>query len=370
MGVKAKVISAIIFSVIGLGAVATVVYVWHMQNQVPEPTTPVPETTTVDPHAGKVQNYLNGKWQDPKVNKKRPIAVMYNNIEAAIPHYGISYADVNYEIPVEGTITRIMAIFQNYHSLKRMGSVRSCRIYFARASLEWDSIYVHYGQSKYAKKFLRSKKIDNVCAYNAGNYFYRTNDKPAPHNCYTSGKLINKAVKKLRYKWKHKMKYKGTVKFVEDGKAKLPDSKEALTVKTGYTYNHAYYKYNKKNGQYYRYQYGKKHIDKKNNSQLHCSNIIFQFVKWKIFPDHKSLNIKQTGKGKGWFITNGKATKITWEKKRKNGITHYYYPNGEEIKLNTGKTWINLIHNKDKKDVKIIGSKKKKSKKQKETEKI
>ena len=87
---------------------------------------------------------------------------MYNNIINAIPHSGLYNADVCYEAPVEGSITRIMGIFENYSKLKKMGSVRSCRIYYCAFANEWDAIYSHFGQSKYALDYLKSGSIDKV----------------------------------------------------------------------------------------------------------------------------------------------------------------------------------------------------------------
>ena len=49
------------------------------------------------------------------------------------------------------------------------------------------------------------------------------------------------------------------------------------------------------------------------------------------------------GKGEGLYITNGKATKIKWEKKTENGITHYTLENGDELTMNAGMTYIGLI---------------------------
>ena len=41
---------------------------------------------------------------------KRPVAVMVSNIKAFLPQYGIDDADIIYELPVEGGITRLMAV--------------------------------------------------------------------------------------------------------------------------------------------------------------------------------------------------------------------------------------------------------------------
>ena len=42
---------------------------------------------------------------------KRPVAVMVNNVDAALPQYGISAADLIFELPVEYDLTRLMAVY-------------------------------------------------------------------------------------------------------------------------------------------------------------------------------------------------------------------------------------------------------------------
>ena len=52
-----------------------------------------------------------------------------------------------------------------------------------------------------------------------------------------------------------------------------------------------------------------------------------------------------TGSGSGWFVTRGKAQKITWKKDSDLGQTKYYNQSGKEITLNTGKTWFCIVQN-------------------------
>lgn len=349
---KSKIFLIIAGVVLALGA-GTAAFLYFTKSDI-KPISQIVQETTKDPHAGMQQSYLTGKYVKKNLANTRPYAVMINNIEDAIPQYGISNADVMYEAPVEGDITRMMAIFSNPNKIKRLGSVRSCRIYYAYIACEWDAMYAHYGQSKYAKKFLRSKKIDNICSWNAEYAFYRTQDKPAPHNCYTSDTGLKKAAKKLKYKITHKKNYKGTLKFVKDEKDYVPESGEDVkTVKIGYAINKPYYKYNKKDKKYYRYQYGKKHIDEVNKKQLAYDNILIQLVKNTIYSDNKSLNIKQTGKGKGYYITKGKYIKITWKKSKKLGITKYYNEDGKRLEVNTGRTIVNIVQTSHKKNIKF-----------------
>ena len=69
---------------------------------------------------GQIQSYLTGEWTDEEIATRRPIAVMIPNNRPAMPQYGLSQAGIIYEAPVEGRITRLMAVFENFDDLKRI----------------------------------------------------------------------------------------------------------------------------------------------------------------------------------------------------------------------------------------------------------
>ena len=98
------------------------------EEAVSEQPTEQPEAESVIIETGNmVTSYLTGKQVDEAIGRQRPLAVMFNNIEAGCPQTGISRADVVYECPVEGRITRLMGIIENWHDLEKIGSIRSCR---------------------------------------------------------------------------------------------------------------------------------------------------------------------------------------------------------------------------------------------------
>ncbi|MCR5705112.1 MAG: DUF3048 domain-containing protein [Eubacterium sp.] len=353
IGIGILVIVGIIVAVVAFGKKEEPKKV--VETTTPEVTT-VEETTIEpeDPHKGKVQSYLTGEYIDKKQAKKRPIAVMINNIQDAIPQSGISSAKVIYEAPVEGGITRMMAIFDEYEDLKRIGSIRSCRLYYPKFANEWNAIYVHFGQSKYALDFLRSGKVNTVSALTREASFYRESGKVAPHNLYATGAKLKEGIKALGYETKYDSDYDGHFAFAqEEEPVTLEDGKKANSVQMGYLINHPWFEYNKEKGQYYRFQYGGKHIDDLTNKQLHFSNIIIQFVDATLYPDNKSLNMTLTGSGSGWYITAGRAEKITWKKNKDLGQTSYYDASGEKIILNQGKTYIGIVQNEYSDNVKI-----------------
>lgn len=68
---------------------------------------------------GKIQSYLTGQWTKVEQAKRRPIAVMIPNNAPALPQYGLSRAAIIYEAPVEGRITRLMGVFEDFDDLDR-----------------------------------------------------------------------------------------------------------------------------------------------------------------------------------------------------------------------------------------------------------
>ena len=81
---------------------------------------------------------FTGVWIDEEIARKRPIAVMTENTRETLPQYGLSSADVIYECPVEGGISRLMCIYQDYEDLDKIGNIRSCRIYYPYFAHEFD----------------------------------------------------------------------------------------------------------------------------------------------------------------------------------------------------------------------------------------
>ena len=135
------------------------------ETQIQTEALPVAETETQEngaTHEGEVRSFYTGEWIDEKLAWKRPVAVMTENTHVTLPQYGVGNADVIYECPVEGGITRMMAIYQDFESLEKVGNVRSCRLYYVYFAKEFDAVYFHAGESKYALDVLNSSFIDNV----------------------------------------------------------------------------------------------------------------------------------------------------------------------------------------------------------------
>lgn len=77
------------------------------------------------------QNLLTGlaDLTDAAIGK-RPVAVMVNNIPAAMPQYGVEKADIIFEIPVEGDQTRFMALYADYTTVPQIWCDTKLQILF------------------------------------------------------------------------------------------------------------------------------------------------------------------------------------------------------------------------------------------------
>ncbi len=330
---------------------------------IPEPTpVPTPEAETeVDdeepPGEGYVRSSLTNMWVTEEVANSRPIAVMMPTDKAAQPQYAIGNAGILYEIMEEGDISRQMAIIEDWKGFEKIGNVRSIRRYYIPVGLEWDSIIVHFGGPFYVDDLITRSDVDNITGTHTGNTnvspgadaFFRDKSGSAPHNAYTSGEKLLAAIEKQKYEVNHRSEYwepehftftnasnPNTLEDYSDAESakKIDLSKIFPVTKTALEYNEA-------EGVYYKTLHQKEQIDKVTGEQLTFTNVIIQQTEWAKLDDKDYKEFKMSDSKKpGFYCTKGKVIPITWSKAGDYAPTKYYDMNGEEIVLNTGKTYI------------------------------
>ncbi len=322
-------------------------------DEAPEEGETVPEE---DPNAlpeGQMRSFLSGLPVDEKIGNRRPVAIMLNNLKPAQPMSGISYADVVYEYVVEGGITRLMGLFERYDGLEKIGSVRSCREYFVYTALEFDAIYMHFGQASYAVELLEKDYVDNINGLGpAGDVaYYRTTDRQAPHNVYTSDKGINAGIDMLGYRRDHYDGYKGKFKFCDlDKEVTNENGFSAKHIEPKYKINKPWFDYNEKTGKYDRYQYDGPQIDELTGEQLSYDNVILQYNFWVQLDQKDYLAFDCHKGGAIQYCTKGKVIPGTWKREINEdnydmSAIRYYDMDGNEIEINNGKTFVCVIQN-------------------------
>lgn len=327
-------------------------------------TTPIPSPSSMGVATGQAivnhdedeRSLLTGDWIPRNEAKKRPYAVMINNMSITSPyHSGLSQASILYEAMVEGGITRMMAIFENFDT-DRIGSCRSARHYFVSFADEYDAIFVHFGHTSYAMNKIKSLGVDNISGLSglSDMAFFRDYSIEAPHNAFASSKGLKKAANKLNYRTKYEKGYRGHFLFSEEDT--VPEmGKEAPKVSVFFSsYTAPSFKYNESDGLYYHYQFGSEHKDANNNEQLKFKNIIIMFVReWNIDSNgYQTMDIENSS-GEGYYVTNNRAVSIKWEKNESSRKCTYYTEDGEELVLNTGKSYIAIVPSENKNLIKF-----------------
>ena len=312
---------------------------------------PLKEEDTDQLEPGQMRSWLSGYPVDEKVGNRRPVAIMLNNLEAAQPMSGISYADVVYEYVVEGSITRFMGLFENYDDLDKIGSVRSCREYFVYTALEFDAIYMHFGQAAYALDLLAKDYVDNINGLGkAGDIcFYRTTDRQAPHNVYTSAAGIEAGIEKLKYRRDHYEGYSGKFKFC--GLNDTVTNEEGLPathIEPRYRINKPWFDYNEQTKKYDRFQYGGPQKDDLTGEQISYDNVILQYNLWTQLDEKDYLAFDCHSGGVIQYCTKGKYVVGTWKRDVNEdnfdmSAIRYYDMDGNELEINNGKTFICVI---------------------------
>lgn len=289
----------------------------------------------------QVPSPLSGIYADKEKVNRRPVAIMFDNLNKARWQAGLKDAEIVYEFLAEGKITRYMGIFL-VNDPEVIGPVRSARPYFISALLEYDPLYVRCGGSPQAKADVNNLRLADVDCLSTPNYvFYRYYDtgKTAPNNLYTSMDSIRKYQSNMGYRKNGKF---DSFKFTDEEKIIKGDTANNILIKY-FSNNTTEYKYNKDKKIYTRYKDGKKHIDENNNEEIIAKNILIQKARTRVIDNEGRREIDIIGSGEGIFITNGKYQKVTWKKERRNSKTRYYDEKGEEIVLNSGVTWIQVV---------------------------
>lgn len=318
----------------------------------------VPTDDSQPPREGMTRSRLTNEWVEEDVAAVRPIAVIIPNEQNAMPQYNISRASVVYEANVEGRMSRMMALFEDWQDLTKIGNVRSLRTYYAYWAFEWDAFIVHYGGPYYINDLLAQPGTQTVNGNQTADSaaFFRSGDRPAPHNGYATGKGLTSVIQRKGYSLAYR-DLADQKHFVFTSRAQPntlsqygENADDAVYIDmTGcYPLTRCYFQFNEKDGLYYRSQYlsggqDGPHTDAATGEQLSFKNIIVQYVKYEDLGNgYLAMQCVASG-GDGWYFTNGKGIPVSWEKKSDYGATRYYDNSRREITLNTGKTMICIV---------------------------
>ncbi len=307
-----------------------------VETTVPPTTVPPTEPPPVD------TNPLTGEALDA-VSDARPIAIMINNLNKAVPQCGISKADILYEILAEGDVTRFMAIFTDLSDVDVIGPVRSARPYFVRVAQHYGAILSSAGGSDEAYDLIDSIDIPYLNGIgNAGSWFYRDEwrrkNKGFEHSLMTTGEKLLAAAEKRGVRTTMEDTDFG---FHFDDEALLSgEAAGKITIRFRSNGKKTTMDYDTETGLYAMTQHGAASVDGNDNSPVTFRNVVILVADTYVKDSKGHLSVQMTGSGSGWFARDGQIIPIRWS--REGNGSHYVYTDqeGNPISFGVGKSYI------------------------------
>lgn len=310
------------------------------------------------------RNLLTGLYNlSDEAAGKRPVAIMVNNIPAAMPQYGIDKAEVVFEIPVEGHQTRLMCLFGDYTQIPQVCSVRSCRKYFPAIALGFGAVYVNFGQNSAVTSYVDSL---GIIQYDSSPYgaslFIRDQDRLSAgyareHTLYFDGPKFPEATVKHNTNMNlPEEKVATAFNFPADAEEQIiPTGEECKDLYVDFGANESGFTYNEETKTYFKTFYNSKkgevepQVDGKSGTQFEFKNV-FVLHTPVAYDDsavynskgdkHRLINWQGGEDSIGYYISNGVKQQIYWIKETENDYIKFYDMDGNDLTINCGKTYI------------------------------
>lgn len=304
----------------------------QMRTPTPSPSpTPTPVTKA---------SPLTGVQVAPELADRPIISVIIENSTDARPQSGLQDAGIVYEALAEGGITRFQTFFLDSQP-KSLGPVRSLRPYFVDWGLGFGAPVAHAGGSATALSLATTTGLRSLNALVIGApTFYRTSDRVAPHNLYTSSALLDALLSKRGL---DKAPTFTPLPRKADAPLATPTHTSIAIPYSGTAYNAAYV-YDPATNDYARSVGGKPHVDRNTGKQIHVKNVVVEYTPVVAAGDAKGhVNITTVGQGKGIVFRDGDAIPCTWVKDARTSQTKLLDASGAQIPLNAGNTWFSIV---------------------------
>lgn len=299
-------------------------------------------------------NPLTGEAYD---GEYQPVLVNIDTHPGALPHWGVSAADLTYEMPIQADgSTRSLALFMGEIPENGAGPVRSARIPMCSLREMWGGVYCFYGYQggttdvkEWVKNYSANRKftypyVDGMTKNT--EWFQRTSDSShvAPYNVRLD---VNAALESYA-----ETPAAHPFIFTEAG---LEHGEDVNGVVISYkTTSPAYvsaYQYNEETGLYDRYRNGEAYVDGDNGEQCSYANVIVLRTDITFMNGNNARPvIRLHGEGVCEIFQNGKYIRGSWARESTenadlNSRMVFFDDQGNELHMKTGKTFIQIVDN-------------------------
>ncbi len=300
----------------------------------------------------QIRSELTNEWIDGSLENQRPVAVMVDNESIALPHFGTAEGDVVYELMnslENNRVSRLMILVKDWGKISQMGSIRSVRTSNIPLAGEWNALLVHDGGPFYVDEYFARPY---AAQHFSGDFSRVDNGKPMEFTEYVmAGDLDNKFNATGFSRNYNEFQNEDTTHFQfasDDAPVVLSSMYDnafsAREISLPFYHNGSTLRYNEQTGTYDYYEYGSIHADAEDGQVMTFKNLLIQDAAYDTLDANGYMNyLLVEYQRPGYYLTNGEAIPISWTKNSETDLTRYYDLSGNEITINTGKTYIALV---------------------------
>jgi len=272
------------------------------------------------------------------------VAVKVENLPQARPQWGLDTADVVFEEPVEGGITRFIAVY-DCGSASRIEPVRSGR-FDDPLILEplGKLLFAYAGAIQPVVNEIGSSRslLEDVGIFKAPQAYWRDPSRYAPHNLVTSTAALYAAAKQLGYV------ERPPHPIFSYGKA-APGGTPAAVINIHYPIDTTTWTWRPSAGVYYRSYSDTGPAVQGDGKQVTASNVIVMLV-----PNYETPWVEDPtgaheyvmglkGSGPAWVFRDGVQYFGKWERPLLDQPTVFLEANGTKVTLTPGNTWVEYV---------------------------
>lgn len=285
--------------------------------------TPTPSPTHTNPRPKATDPLTGGKVSNHEV-----IAAKVENIAAARPQVGLSLADITFVEEVEGSQTRLIAVYHTRFP-KRLGPIRSAR----STDVELLPLFGKPGLVYSGANRAVQRKIDNASIVPIPRST-RDHRRVAPHNVFVDLAAIGRSTK---------LSEATSLGWVFGAAAPRSAVTKSIKVRVGHdTFGFSY-----SSGRYTVRWNGARYADGDNRAITKTDNVVI--MKVRNHPDGNrdvlgapSVQSDTVGEGKVTIYRDGRKIAGQWKRTKSSGPLRFTDKSGDPIALKPGQTWVAL----------------------------
>ena len=287
------------------------------------PATPKPAGPTRSPFTGELVKALGPV-----------LAVKIDNIAQARPPTGLSDADIVYVLPVEGGLSRILAIFSS-HFPRVVGPVRSAREDDIELLRQFGRpAYAYSGAQSRLLPVVQHSRIVDLYAGTAAGYF-RDPNRVIPHNLYASTRVLLEQAR-------------GASKAQDIGfrfGAAPAGGRRATTFAVAYPAASFGFTWSASKGRWLVAMDGSPAATTE-DGQLSAATVVIQYTKVRtsrfLEQGVRPPYAESTGSGTAVVLRDGQAYDARWSRPRPDDGTTFTTASGQPMTFANGPVWIVL----------------------------